>query len=71
MHLKKVNSNVLEAIGYDPTMALLEVKFKISGRIYGFWNVAKYEYEELLNSKSKGHYFNKFIKQNYPSILLK
>ena len=71
MQLKKVNSRELLAIGYDATSLLLEVRFRISKRVYGFLNVPKKVYESLMHARSKGQYFNQYIKPNYQFIEIK
>ncbi|HEX8547926.1 MAG TPA: KTSC domain-containing protein [Cytophagaceae bacterium] len=71
MYLKRINSRFVDAIGYDPQALMLEIKFKISGRIYAFLEVQKDIYRSFVNSKSKGHFFNKYIKDNYKHIQLK
>lgn len=71
MQLKKINSRSLSAIGYDPASLLLEVKFKISGRIYAYLEVQKDIYNKFISSRSKGQFFNKFIKSNYKYFLIK
>lgn len=71
MQFKKINSQSLAAIAYDSDAALLEVKFKISGRIYAYLEVQKELYLKFINSKSKGQFFNKFIKLKHKYFLVK
>ncbi len=71
MHRKPVNSRSLAVIGYDQTSLLLEIKFRISGRIYAFYEVQKELYRDFMEAKSKGYFFKKFIKDKYPSIKIK
>lgn len=71
MRLQKIKSRTLSAIGYDSTSSLLEVKFKISGRIYAFLEVQLDLYQRFIQSKSKGQFFNKFIKGNYRYFMIK
>ena len=68
MLLQTVHSRDLAAVGYDPMHLLLEVKFKLSGRVYAFFEVKKQEYLEMMASKSIGHYFNTMIKHNHKSM---
>jgi hypothetical protein len=65
MHLKKINSRSLVAVGYDPSVLLLEVKFKVSGSIYAFLEVQREIYQAFMNASSKGAFFNKYIKSRY------
>lgn len=71
MTVKKINSKLVETIGYDAANNLLKVKFKISGRIYAFIDVQKEIFEDFLAAKSKPGFFNKYIKHNYPHFLIK
>jgi hypothetical protein len=68
MRWKKINSRYLTAVGYDPTSLLLEVKFKISKKIYGFMNVPKNVYEAFMDARSKGNYFNVYIKNRFQFV---
>jgi lysyl-tRNA synthetase class 2 len=70
MRLKKINSRAILAVGYDANRLFLEVKFKISKRIYGYLNVPKEVFEDFMNAKSKGSFFNQKIKDRYKFILL-
>ena len=71
MQLKKINSRSLSAIAYDPTSLLLEVKFKISGRIYAYLEVQKELYQKFIHAKSKGQFFNKYIKSCHRYFMVK
>lgn len=70
MLLQTIHSRDLAAVGYDPMHMLLEVKFKISGRVYAFFEVKKQEYLEMMSSKSVGHYFNTEIKHKHKSMIV-
>ena len=70
MTLKKLNSKFVSAVGYDPSRKLLEVKFKLSGRVYAFLDVQKETYQQFVQAKSKAEFFKKFIKNNYKNFLL-
>lgn len=59
-----VSSSDLRSFGYDSETSTLEIEFN-SGGIYIYLNVPYYEYQNLLNSSSKGKYFHAHIK-HYP-----
>jgi len=61
-----VKSSNLVSIGYDEESKTLEVEFK-RNRIYQYWPITRSGYERLMNSESKGSFFNKYIK-NQPGI---
>ncbi len=60
-----VESSVLRAVRYDRAAHVLEVIFR-NGRPYHFETVPPEEYDNLLNSRSKGHYFLDHIRDVYP-----
>jgi hypothetical protein len=68
MNLKKVNSSMVYAIGYNPKSKTLEVVFK-SGKVWVYEEVPKKVYQELLKSKSIGSYMRENIIDCYPSYL--
>jgi hypothetical protein len=68
MHRLQVNSRILKSVGYDPLRSVLEVKFKISGRVYAFLNVSNEIYKKLLKARSKGNFFNSYIKNHFPFV---
>jgi len=61
-----VDSSAIEALGYDGSENLLEVKFR-TGRIYQYFMVPNAEYERLRAAESIGAYFNREIRTRYPS----
>ena len=66
MNLKKVDSSMVHAIGYDPKSKTLEVVFT-SGKIWVYEGVSKKVYQELLKSGSIGSYMRDNIIDCYPS----
>jgi hypothetical protein len=56
-----VQSSNIVSIGYDNQTFVLEVEFN-GGRIYQYFNVPDYIYNDLINSSSVGTYFNQNIK---------
>jgi hypothetical protein len=66
MNLKKVNSSMIYAIGYDSKSKTLEVVFR-SGKAWGYEEIPKKVYQELLKSKSIGSYMRENIIDCYSS----
>lgn len=59
-----VDSSLIHAVGYDERRSLLEIQFQ-DGAIYRYFEVEPEVYTELLESESKGRYFNDYIKDAY------
>jgi len=59
-----VESSNLEAVGYDPNNGLLEIEFK-NGRVYEYYEVPEYIYDELMSAESKGKYAHLNIYKNF------
>jgi len=57
-------STVIAAILYDEENKILRIEFQ-SGKIYYYMDVPKGVYLTLNTARSKGGYFNKYIKGNY------
>jgi hypothetical protein len=62
-----VDSSNIEAIGYDIENAELHVRF-IKGGTYVIRGVPQDVYDGLMSADSKGSYYNRFIKPNYPDV---
>lgn len=60
-----VASSNICSIGYDEGSQTLEVEFT-NGSVYQFYNVGQFVYEQLMQSPSKGIFFNSQIKNSYP-----
>ena len=65
MRLKRVQSEMLEAVGYDARARILEVIFSKGGR-YRYKLVPPFEYDGLMNAESLGQYMHKRIIGRYP-----
>ena len=65
MELIKVKSSNIDSIGWSAN--ILRVLFS-HGTAYDYLNVEKELYEELMEADSKGSFFNRYIKVNYPSV---
>jgi hypothetical protein len=66
MELIKVDSSMIDAVGYDEEQQVLEVVFKRNG-VYRYRDVPKQVYEGLLNASSKGSYMRELIIDMYPT----
>lgn len=63
MERTSVQSDNLEEIGYDPATETLEIMFR-GGRIYQYFNVPLFLFEQLMEAPSHGSFFNQEIKNN-------
>ena len=63
MDWKKINSKFIESIGYDNLTKELQVLIK--GKAYSHYEVPETVYSALMESKSKGGYYNKNIRGKY------
>ena len=64
MRLQRVDSEMLESVGYDPSAQLLEVVFNTGDR-YQYKEVPASEYEALMSAESIGQYMHKYIIDHY------
>lgn len=62
--MPSVNSSAMSFVEYIEETQTLRITFDRSGT-YDFFNVPKSLYEELLAAKSKGQFYNRFIKDKY------
>ena len=60
MKLKRVESEMIESVGYDEELRVLDVVFS-SGDKYRYEDVPPFEYEGLMVAESKGQYMHKRI----------
>lgn len=63
--LRRLDSSMLYAVGYDPKTQTLEVVFN-SGGIYRYADVPPQVYEDLLQTDSKGRYMWMNVLNLYP-----
>ena len=70
INLQSVSSSNLHSVGYDPEAEVLEIAFKGKDNkkrsTYRYSSVPSSVYKSLTRAKSKGKYFNKKIKGEYP-----
>lgn len=62
MEKQEVESSVIHAVGHT---RVLEIEFE-SGRVYQYFNVPQDIYDSMLESDSKGKYFNQHIRGKFP-----
>jgi hypothetical protein len=60
-----VESNMIQAVGYDPKARILEVVFN-NGQTYSYEGVPPHVYKELMAADSKGQYMRSEIIGVYP-----
>ena len=60
----EVDSSFIHAIEYDEEMQWLEVEMRFGGT-YLYRCVPKNVFEGLMESSSKGQYFNRYIRNEY------
>lgn len=64
-----VASSVIQAMGYDADLALLEIEF-VSGDVYRYHFVPRRIWNELRHAPSKGAYFANAIREKFPTTRL-
>ena len=64
MKLRRVESQMLVAAGYDRKSRILQVIFR-SGGTYRYKNVPSYRFDELMNAESIGKYMHEHILGRY------
>lgn len=60
-----VDSQNVEAIGYEAEAQELHVRFRQSGETYVYYAVEEWVFQELMQADSKGRYLNANIKPRY------
>ena len=64
MRITAVESTTLAAVAYDQTLTLLQLEF-CSGAVYQYFDVPDAVHQALLQSPSKGSYFNQTIRSRF------
>ena len=64
MRLRRVESEMLVAAGYDRKSRSLQVIFRTGGA-YRYKNVPSHKYDELMSAESIGQYMHKHIIGRY------
>jgi hypothetical protein len=70
MQREPVESSTLASVGYDQTQFLLELEFR-SGDLYQYFGPPPSIHRELMTSESKGHFFNRNIRDRFPYIRIR
>ena len=65
MNITAVESTTLATLAYDDAHEILQLEFR-SRAIYRYFGVPAPVYEALLAATSKGKYFNRAIRENFP-----
>lgn len=60
----RVDSTTLTWVGYSDDQGLLELGFH-DGKVYDYFEVPLYIYQDLLRAASKGRYFNLHIRDHF------
>lgn len=63
--LVPVTSSNIAAIGYDPTLGTLSIKFKSNGQVYSYLAVPPEVHDALTKAESIGRYFAQHIRGAY------
>jgi hypothetical protein len=61
MRRRRVSSSMIASIGYLARSRMLEIEF-VSGSIYRYLDVGQETYDDFLEARSKGTFFNAHIK---------
>jgi hypothetical protein len=69
MNVMAVESATLVALAYDEVGQVLRLEFR-SRTIYQYFGVPAAVHQALLMAPSKGIYFNRFIRANFPYCLV-
>ena len=65
MRLIRVESRMVEAVGYNADQGILQVVYA-SGKVYNYEGVPPEVYEDLMAADSVGNYILKHIMNSYP-----
>ncbi len=65
MNRELVRSSSIKSVGYDPATLSLEVEFEDS-TVYVYSGVPQGVRDEFMAAESKGSFFNRHIKNQYP-----
>lgn len=64
-----VQSSNIASIGYDPAHYLLEIEF-LDGAVYQYARVPSHIHQGLMDAESKGGFFARWIRDQYPTTRL-
>jgi hypothetical protein len=64
MEMIRVASSAMDAVGYDPKSQQMQIRFH-QGDTYTFCRVPQVIFDGLLSARSKGRYYDQYIKDRY------
>lgn len=67
MERDPVDSGSVRSVGYDDADRILEVEWA-GGGVYQYFEVERWQYEQLLAAPSIGRYLNGYIKPSHPYL---
>lgn len=67
VEMTSVESSLLDKVGYDPEAKVLVIQMNFSSDRYVYSDVPQTVYDGLMKAASKGSYYVKKIKGQYPS----
>ena len=67
IEMKSVSSSFLDKVGYDAQAKVLAIQMKNSSDVYLYQDVPESIYKGLLAADSKGRYYVKNIKGQFPT----
>jgi hypothetical protein len=65
MEMIPVQSSNIAAIGYDDDTAILVIEFIKASSAYEYYDVPRFEFDNLMSADSKGSYANLNIYKRY------
>lgn len=66
MKRQPVESSVIASVGYDSTLAVLEIGFR-SGGVYRYYAVPASVHRAVVSADSVGHAFTELVRDRYPT----
>ncbi|QMU98282.1 KTSC domain-containing protein [Microbacterium esteraromaticum] len=66
MRRRAVTSSAIASVGYEESTAELEIEF-VSGEVYRYFAVPRSVHTDLLSAPSIGRYFQRHIRDRYPT----
>ncbi|MCC5906736.1 MAG: KTSC domain-containing protein [Balneolaceae bacterium] len=68
MEIVNVDSSMIVSIGYDQNNATLQIIFKSDHSVWHYYDVSENLFRDFQYSGSKGKFFHRRIKGNYPEV---
>jgi hypothetical protein len=70
MKMTKVDSTMINAIGYDPVTKITEIEFK-NGKVYEYHDIHQDYHDALAKAESIGKHLNSVFKHHASKIIPK